>query len=95
MRKANERDALIDLLYRIRIIGNEASDPPEALEAILEIIQQYFTAYEASVALINPDTRKLDIEVYRGLPKSSEDLHLPIGKGITGWVALHGKSLRV
>lgn len=95
MRKANERDALIDLLYRIRVIGNEASNPPAALEAILEIVQQHFSAYEASIALINPDTRELDIEVYRGLPQSSEDLHLPIGKGITGWVALHGKSLRV
>jgi signal transduction histidine kinase len=95
MSKANERDALIDLLYRIRVIGNEASDPPKAFEAILELVQQYFAAHVASIALLNPDTRELDIEVYRGLPKSSEDVHLPIGKGITGWVALHAKSLRV
>ena len=95
MSKANERDALIDLLYRIRVIGHESADPQSALESILELVQQYFAAFSASIALINPDTRRLEIEVNRGLPKFSKDVHLPIGKGLTGWVALHGKSLLV
>ncbi len=95
MSKANERDALIDLLYRIRVIGHEAENPQDALESILELVKQYFAAYAASIALINPDTRQLEIEVNRGLPENSKDLSLPIGMGITGWVALHGKSLRV
>ncbi len=95
MSKANERDALIDLLYRIRVIGHDAENPQSALESILELVKQYFTAYAASIALINPDTRQLEIEVNSGLPANSKDLSLPIGMGITGWVALHGKSLRV
>ena len=95
MSKANERDALIDLLYRIRVIGHEAENPQDALESILELVKQYFAAYAASIALINPDTRQLEIEVNRGLPENSKDPSLPIGMGITGWVALHGKSLRV
>lgn len=95
MSKANERDALIDLLYRIRVIGHETADPQSALGSILELVHQYFAAFSASIALINPDTRKLEIEVNRGLPKHSKDVHLPIGKGLTGWVALHGRSLLV
>lgn len=95
MNKVNERDALIDLLYRIRVIGHEATDPQGALESILELVHQHFAAFSASVALINPDTRKLEIEVNRGLPQHSKDVHLPLGKGLTGWVALHGKSLLV
>lgn len=95
MNKANERDALIDLLYRIRVIGHDAVNPQSALESILELVKQYFAAYAASIALINPDTRQLEIEVNSGLPPNSKDLSLPIGMGITGWVALHGKSLRV
>ena len=93
--KANERDALIDLLYRMRVIGSNAEDPTHALESILEIVQQFFTAHSASIALINPDTRQLEVEVNRGLPKSGKDIQLPLGAGVTGWVALHGKSLRV
>ena len=95
MSKSNERDALIDLLYRIRVIGHEAENPQSALESILELVQQYFAAFSGSIALVNPDTRKLDIEVNRGLPQHSKEVHLPIGKGLTGWVALHGKSLLV
>lgn len=95
MSKANERDALIDLLYRIRVIGHEAKDPKSALTTILELVQQYFAAYSASIALLNPDTRELDIEVNRGLPQDTRDVHLPVGVGLTGWVALHGKSLLV
>ncbi|MCZ6673411.1 MAG: GAF domain-containing protein, partial [Verrucomicrobia bacterium] len=95
MTKANERDALIDLLYRIRVIGGNAENPQTALESILEVVQQYFAAFSASIALINPDTRHLEIEVNRGLPDYSKEVFLPIGKGITGWVALHGKSLRI
>lgn len=95
MSKANERDALIDLLYRIRVIGHDAENPRSALESILELVKQYFAAYAASIALINPDTHQLEIEVNSGLPANSKDLSLPIGMGITGWVALHGKSLCV
>lgn len=93
--KTNERDALIDLLYRIRVIGSNAEDPTHALESILEIVQQFFTAYSASIALINPDTRQLEVEVNRGLPEAGKDLQLPLGTGVTGWVALHGKPLLV
>ncbi|MDA0346442.1 MAG: GAF domain-containing protein [Verrucomicrobia bacterium] len=95
MSKTNERDALIDLLYRIRVIGHDADNPQIALESILELVIQFFSAFAASIALINPDTRELEIEVHKGLPENSKDLSLPIGIGLTGWVALHGKSLRV
>jgi len=95
MSKTNERDALIDLLYRIRVIGHDAENPQKALELILELVKQFFSAFSASIALIDPDTRQLEIEVHHGLPENSKDLCLPIGIGLTGWVALHGKSLRV
>ena len=95
MTKANERDALIDLLYRIRVIGSNAASPQAALGSILELVRQYFAAKAGSIALVNPDTRQLEIEVKQGLKEKGEEVQLPLGKGITGWVALHGKSLLV
>lgn len=50
-----------------------------------------FGASSASICLLNADSDKLFIEVERGLSKSREGFELPMGVGITGWVAMHGE----
>ena len=82
-----------DSLYRISSLVWKAKDSREALGLILDEVMQVFSAATASISLVNFETQSLEIEVARGLPDSYRNLHLPLGQGVTGWVALHGKAI--
>jgi len=81
----------VDALYRISSLSGSEKNPLEALEGILDEVIGLFGASSASISLINADSDKLLIEVERGLSKESKGFELPIGVGITGWVALYGE----
>lgn len=95
MKRVEESLTAIDSLYRISSLVSKTDDPQEALELIMDEVVKVLGATSASIALINPDKNSLEIEVYRGLPSSSQELKLQLGQGITGWVALHGTPLLV
>jgi signal transduction histidine kinase len=84
---------VLDALYHISRLVSETEDPHEALRLILDEVMRTVPATSASIALVNPDTQRLQIEVFRGLPEGSRGLELPLGQGVTGWVALHGRPL--
>lgn len=86
---------VVQALYHICRTLTRTEDPKEALELMLDEILHVIPATSASINLINPDTQVLEIEVLRGLPDHSKQLQLSLGQGVTGWVALHGKSLLV
>ncbi len=81
----------LPVLYRISSLVGRTEDPRIALRSILAEIIAALHAASGSIALLNPDTGKLEIEVHQGLPADSEDVGLRLGQGITGWVAFHGK----
>jgi signal transduction histidine kinase len=81
----------VDALYRISSLSGSEKNPVEALEGILDEVIGLFGASSASISLINADSDKLLIEVERGLSKESKGFELPIGVGITGWVAMYGE----
>ncbi|MGB0370131.1 MAG: GAF domain-containing protein [Opitutales bacterium] len=85
----------IDALYRISSLTSSTDDPSEALQIILDEMVRVLDASSASISMINPETNTLNIEVYSGLPADTNSLQLPLGRGITGWVAQRGKSLVV
>lgn len=87
--------SVVDSLYRISSLAGKMEDPKEALHLILDEIIAVLRATSGSIALINPDNGKLEIEVAHELPGESSNLRLKPGQGITGWVALHGKPLLV
>ncbi len=87
--------AAIDSLYRISSLVSDTEDPGEALRLILDEIIRVLRPSSASISLVNPDTKKLELEVSQGLPESWQDMDLALGQGITGWTALHGRSLIV
>ena len=87
--------SVVDSLYRISSLAGKMEDPKEALRLILDEIIVVLRATSGSIALINPDNGKLEIEVSHELPGESSNLRLKPGQGITGWVALHGKPLLV
>ena len=82
-----------DSLYRISSLVWKAKDSREALGLILDEVMQVFSAATASISLVNFETQSLEIEVARGLPDGYRNLHLSLGQGVTGWVALHGKAI--
>ena len=90
--KSSDQKA-VDVLYRISTLANKEKNPVTALKGILDEVMSIFNASSASISLLNADSDKLVIEVERGLSESSSGFELPMGVGITGWVALHGEPL--
>ena len=83
-------------LYRLASLTARTDDPAIALRELLDLAVTTFGAHAGSVALLNPDSGRLEIEVQSG---SSADGALPQqvqpGHGITGWCALNRRSLLV
>ncbi len=59
----------------------------------MDEVMGVFSANSASISLLNASSDTLLIEVQRGLPEKSRGFELPVGVGITGWVAAHGQPL--
>ena len=78
----------IDSLYRISSLVSNTEDPKEALDLILQEIVHVLDPSSASISLINPDNKKLELEVSYGLSEDWDDLDLDLGQGITGWTCL-------
>ncbi len=86
---------VLDCLYRVGAFVNETEDPHEALDFILAEIVRTLGASSASIALVEPATGALRIEVSNGLDDQSAKQVIGQGQGITGWVALYAKPQRV
>lgn len=82
-------------LVRIGAQVNATEDPREALARILDEVVATLGASSASIALIDPASSTLRIEVSRGLGADQARSSLPLGVGITGWVALNARPLRI
>lgn len=91
----NKERSLIDSLYRISRAVSLETNHKEILNIIIDEIMEVFEPFTASIALVEPKTKRLEIVVSRGLEKNSQKLRLKIGQGITGWAALHGQPLLV
>lgn len=85
----------VELLYKIGEFVHSSEDPNQVLNWILPEIVEYFSVQSASISLFNPNHNRLDIEAFYGLPENCCEWSLPMGVGLTGWVALHHKSLIV
>ncbi len=81
----------LTVLYRISSLIGRTEDPQSALRSILAEIIATLHATSGSIALLNPDTGMLEIEVQQGLPPDIGELGLRLGQGVTGWVAFHGR----
>jgi signal transduction histidine kinase len=86
---------VLDCLYRVGAFVNATEDPREALDFILEEVVRTLGASSASIALVEPATGSLRIEVSNGLEAASVSEIIGQGQGITGWVALYAKPQRI
>ena len=83
----------IDALYRISTLSGKHLNSVRALESILDEVMKVFSANSVSISLLNASADRLQIEVSLGLPEQSKGFELPVGIGITGWVAASGEPL--
>ncbi|MSU47394.1 MAG: GAF domain-containing protein [Lacunisphaera sp.] len=83
------------VLYRIASLAASAGDAKSAQGGILAAIIAAFPADSGSLSLLSADSGNLEICVEQGLPPNLGDFALRPGRGVTGWVALHGKPLLV
>lgn len=86
---------VLDCLYRVGAFVNATEDPREALDFILAEILHTLGASSASIALVEPATGALRIEVSSGIDASAQQTVIAQGQGITGWVALYAKAQRI
>ena len=84
-------DRLTPALYAIASQVSRTGDPRVAKESILRQCLDVFHGDAGGIAVLDPDTNLLQIEVHHGLPADIHDHALRLDQGITGWAALHGK----
>src|SRR5205085_919196 len=69
-------------LLRVASLIGRTADPGEALGEILAAAVETFGAVSGSIALLNPDTGLLEIEVQQGLPDADDRVPLRPGQGV-------------
>jgi signal transduction histidine kinase len=85
----------LEALARASRVLHSALEPAQVLDLALHEAVRVMRATSGSLVLVNPHTQQLEIEVAIGLSAKARQVKLPIGKGVTGWVAKTGKPLRV
>ncbi len=89
-----QRNRELALLNHIGQMFGSSLELHDVLLIALQEVQALLQAVSASIWLFTPDRRELECSEILG-PGSAQLLHarLPVGSGITGWVAEHGESV--
>ncbi len=85
----------LSLLYQVSNVIHSTLDSQEALQLIVSEAVRVMRASSGSLALTNPTTHFLEIHAAQNLSSAARKLKLRVGEGITGWVARHGKPVRL
>ena len=78
-------------LLALASLTTATDDPNFALGEILAIIGRSLRAESGTIALLDPDSGKLEVENQFGVAQSEGDLTFALGQGLPGWVAWHAK----
>ena len=92
LKSSHER---LRLLYQVSNVIHSTLDSQEALQLIVSEAVRVMRASSGSLVLINPTTNFLEIHAAQNLSSAARKLKLRVGEGVTGWVAQHGKPVRV
>jgi signal transduction histidine kinase len=93
--RLTKRHERLQLLYQVSNVIHSTLEAQEALQLIVSEAVRLMNASSGSVVLINPTTGLLEISASQNLPSAATKLKLRVGEGVTGWVARHGKPVRV
>jgi sigma-B regulation protein RsbU (phosphoserine phosphatase) len=91
-RKAKKIAAILEISRAL----NEEQHPSVLFQLIVDRATELMGATSGSVILVDKESGVLRIEAEKGLGEGvKEAMRLPIGRGITGWVAQEGKPVLV
>ena len=82
-------------LYRLTALAARGDDSAVALREMLEVLVATFRADAGSIALLSPDTGRLETEVQTGVAANRAPDELLPGQGVTGWCVLNRRALLV
>ncbi len=77
-------------LLELSLLATRLDDADQALPFVLKIIAADLKADSGLIALLNPDTGRLETEAQHHLPPDADLSFLP-GQGIPGYAAFHGR----
>ena len=95
MNKSSDDYRILELLHGIGECLYISDEPEKVMDSALKRIADYFGVSHAFISLFNPNTNQLEIEAQIGLPDDCRNWVLPLGVGLTGWVALHNRGVYV
>ncbi len=83
------------LLHHITTTAASGTTLNEALQSAVNGLQVTLGGDRVSILLADRDKKYLEVKAAVGYADNVFDLRIPIGSGITGWVASHRRTLRV
>ena len=86
----------LETLYKTTTLLNTTLETDKLLRLVLQAAVKSLKASSGSLLLLNEEENVLRFQVATDL-KKKDIVHrkIPLGEGVTGWVALHGKPLRI
>jgi len=95
---AETRSRMTDLrlLHDVSLAAASSSHLQETLQAAAEVLAMEWQGTDIALQLIDKERNTLGTKASVGYPIAGDaDFDLPLGKGITGWVAKHGEPVLV
>jgi sigma-B regulation protein RsbU (phosphoserine phosphatase) len=83
------------LLHHITTSAASGTTLEEALNSAVKGLQVTLGGDRVAILLSDEERKNLLIKAWVGYSEDATDLIIPLGTGITGWVAAHRKSLRI
>jgi GAF domain-containing protein len=83
------------LLHHITTTAASGTTLGEALQSAVNGLQVTLGGDRVSILLVDREKKMLEVKAAVGYANDIFDLRIPIGSGITGWVAAHRRTLRV
>lgn len=83
------------LLHHITTTAASGTTLDEALKSAVNGLQVTLGGDRVSILLADREKKTLEVRAAVGYASNVFDLRIPIGSGITGWVAAHRKPLRI
>ncbi len=83
------------LLHHITTTAASGTTLEEALESAVSGLQVTLGGDRVTILLVNKNRKELEVKASVGYSEDITRIKIPIGNGITGWVAQHRRPLRV
>jgi GAF domain-containing protein len=83
------------LLHHITTTAASGTTLDEALQSAVNGLQVTLGGDRVSILLADRDKKVLEVKAAVGYASDVFDLRIPVGSGLTGWVAAHRRTLRI